>query len=162
MSAAPLEAALRGELVAWKGLPDDLDDAGLATVAGPGSGPQAGRLSGMPVQAREYRGPLGRMLAWFDDDDRVFLIWADKPPFARPAGEILDALGEPEKRLTDRPSRFPGTVQWVWADRGLTAYVAEDEHDIRALALFRPGTVAFYEQWLGAGEGVPYRPRREP
>ena len=161
MSAAPLEAALRGDLAVWRGLPDDLDDDALAAVAGPGEGPSAGRLSGMPVRVREDRGTLGRLRAWFDDDDRAFLIWADAPPFGRPAGEILDELSEPEKRLTDRPSRFPGTVQWVWAERGLTAYVAEDEHDIRALALFRPGTVAFYEQWLGAGEGPPYRPRRE-
>ncbi len=157
-----LDAALRGDLESWQGLPDDVNDEQLAGLANRAAGPGEGRLSGMAVRFRDYEGPLGPLTAWFDDDDRVFLLWADRPPLEPDSAAILDALGEPEKRLTDRPSRFPGTVQWVWAARGLTAYVSEPEREIRALALFRPGTLSFYERWLGASEGVPYRPRRTP
>jgi hypothetical protein len=155
-----LQAVLRGDVASWHGLGDAVADEDLAAIAGPGAGPGEGRLSGMPVRFRSYDGPLGPLQAWFDDDDHVFLLWADRPPLERASAEILAALGEPGKRLTDKPSRFPGTVQWVWADRGLVAYVRDPEDEIRALGLFRPTTTEYYEQWLGASEGLPYRPWR--
>lgn len=155
-----LNAVLRGDVGAWQGLGDEVSDDDLAAIGGgPSAGPGEGRLSGMPVRFRGYDGPLGPLLAWFDDDDHAFLLWADRPPLERPSAEILADLGEPGKRLTDMPSRFPGTVQWLWPDRGLAAYVREDG-EIRALALFRPTTAEYYEQWLGASEGPPYRPYR--
>jgi hypothetical protein len=160
-----LADALRGDLEGWSGLGDDVTPETLSALAeseGPAAG--TGRLSGMPVRFRHYDGPLGPVTAWFDDHDLAFLLWADRPLLVQGGAAALEALGEPEARLDDSPSRFPGTTQWVWPGRGVTLYVQRADaptgsNPVRALALFRPGTLDFYTAWLGADEGPPYLPR---
>ena len=162
-----LADALRGDLAGWRGLGDDVTPDALSALSqtqGPAAG--TGRLSGMPVRFRHYDGPLGPIRAWFDDNDLAFLLWADRPSLVAGGAAVLEALGEPEARLDDAPSRFPGTTQWVWPDRGVTLYVQRADaptgsDPVRALALFRPGTLDFYTAWLGADEGPPYLPRRD-
>jgi hypothetical protein len=154
-----LRKALRGELAGWRGLPEDCTPADLEALSSGGGEPGAGRLSGMPVTFRDYEGHPGLLRVWFDDDDRAFLVWADHPALTRPSEQILSEMGEPDARLDDAPSRIPGAVQWVWASRGVTAYVDLFGDGIRGLALFRPGSVEYYRTWLGADEPLPYRQR---
>jgi hypothetical protein len=164
---AQIAAALRGDLAEWRGLADDVTPGDLSALSeseGPAAGP--GRLSGMPVRFRHYDGPLGPVTAWFDDDDRAFLLWADRPPLHDGGAALLRTLGEPGARLDDNPSRFPGTTQWVWPDRGVALYVRRADaptgsDPVRAMALFRPSALDFYTSWLGADEGPPYLPRHD-
>lgn len=148
-----LRRVLAGDLDGWRGLPPQTDSADLAAVS-QGEGPLGqGRISGMATPFRDYPGHPGLLRGFFDDDDHVYLLWADWPP-----GEAaLEQLGEPEARLEDVASRRPGTVQWVWGDRGTTAYVGSD--GVRGLALFAPTSAEYYRAALGGTEGVPYRPR---
>jgi hypothetical protein len=153
-----LRRALRGELADWEGLPPGTLSADLEALSTGGGIPGPGRLSGMPVIFREYEGHPGLLRAYFDDADEVFLVWADLPRLSRPSEEILAELGEPEGRLDRYESRIPGAFQWVWPGRGLTAYVDQFGDGIRGLALFRPVSLSYYEQWLGADVRPSYGP----
>ncbi len=154
-----LTRAIRGDFGDWQGLPEGTmpdDFAALSEGAGP---PGEGRLAGISAEFRDYPGHPGLLRAWFNDAGAAFLVWADQPALDRDSADVLAELGRPDARLENAPSRIPGTVQWVWADRGVTAYVGDDG-TIRGFALFAPATVDYYESWLGGHEGVPYRPYR--
>jgi hypothetical protein len=157
VSDGALERALTGDLTGWAGLPDGTGPQELAALSDGESAPGQGRIAGQPAVFRDYTGHPGPLRVFFDDAGEAFLVWADWPP----GDGALAPLGPPEAVLDDDPSRFPGTVQHVWGQRGVTAYVADDGA-VRALALFAPASTRYYRSSLGGTEGSPYRPRRTP
>ncbi len=79
--------------------------------------------------------------------DRVSRVDLEEPGGA-PA-DLVAALGAPEAKL---PYRIWGFVQpsgqWVWASRGLAAYVDASGAAIRRVAVFSPTDVATYRREL--------------
>ena len=113
----------------------------------------------MTVNARDYTAGPGRARAFFDDDDHVFLLWIDEP---FPPDQIVlppADLGAPEAELVGVGDRLSGSMQLVWASRGLTLFVSVGQRAILGLALYKPTDVSYYRTWLGASESTPYRPR---
>jgi hypothetical protein len=154
-----LARALRGDFGEWRGLPEGSTPDDFAALSGSEGSSRQGRLGGIEAAIQDYPGHPGLLRVWLDDEGTAFLVWVDQPELARESAGVLAELGAPDARLENAPSRIPGTVQWVWADRGVVAYVSEDG-TIRGLALFAPTTQKYYEEWLGGHEGVPYRPYR--
>jgi hypothetical protein len=153
-----LARALAGDLSGWSGLPSRAAPADFAAVSAGEIASGIGRLAGLPVAYRDYGGYPGLLRVFFDDTGHAFLAWVDWPPGGDGATATAP-LGPVEAVLADAPSRRPGTVQHVWASRGVAAYVADDG-SARGLALFAPASVAEYRANLGGSESVPYRPRR--
>lgn len=154
-----LRRVLAGDLSGWHGLPPSTDAEDFAAVSEGGGVAGEGRLSGMPTVFRDYTGHRGLLRVFFDDDDHAFLVWVDWAPSEADVGTAFAHFDPPDARLDDAPSRHPGTVQWVWGTRGVTAYV-DGWNRVRGLALFAPASVEYYRFALGGGEDVPYRPRR--
>ena len=151
--------ALRGDFADWRGLPEGTMPDDFAALS-EGEGPSGqGRLAGIPVRFRDYEGYPGLFRVWLDDEGAAFLVWVDRPELDRDSAEVLAELGPPEAKLDNAPSRIAATVQWVWGDRGVTAYVGDDGA-IKGFAFFVPAPVEYYESWLGGHESVPYRPYR--
>jgi hypothetical protein len=154
-----LERAMAGEIQAWRGLPDGVTDEDLSAF-GSGGPARATRLSGMTVNARDYTAGRGLARAFFDDDEHAFLLWIDDP--FPPDQTVLPPadLGPPEAELVGVGDRLSGSIQLVWASRGLTLFVSIGRGSILGLALYKPTDVSYYRTWLGASESTPYRPRR--
>jgi hypothetical protein len=153
-----LERAMAGEIHGWRGLPDGVTHEDLAAFGGGGPA-MAARLSGMTVSAHDYTTGAGRTRAFFDDDDHAFLLWIDDP--FPPDQTVLPPadLGAPEAELVGVGDRLSGSMQLVWASRGLTLFVSIGRRAILGLALYKPTDVSYYRTWLGATESTPYRPR---
>lgn len=153
---AALARALDGDASDWTGLGEDVDDEQLArTTHGERNDAGWARLSGMEVPYRDYPG-AGLRRAFFDDADRAFLIWTDGPFDGVDACALHAALGDPQAHHEQTSSRHAGTQQWIWANRGVTAYVFGDE--VVGLALYRQTDVDYYLRWLGGRQTSPYRP----
>jgi len=153
-----LERAMAGEIHGWRGLPDEVTNEDLSAFGGGGPA-RAMRVSGMTVNARDYTAGPGRARAFFDDDDHVFLLWIDDP---FPPDQIVlppADLGAPEAELVGVGDRLSGSMQLVWASRGLTLFVSVGQRAILGFALYKPTDVSYYRTWLGASESTPYRPR---
>ena len=154
-----LRRALHGELASWEGLPERCTPEDFAALSTGSSPPGLGRLAGVSAAFRDYGGHPGLLRVWFDEAEQAILVWVDHPRLSRDSAAVLGELGEADVRLEGRPSRIPGTTQWVWGRRGVTAYV-DWAGEIRGFALFAPATSDYYLKALGGSEGVPYRPRR--
>lgn len=153
-----LERAIAGEIRAWRGLPDDVTNEDLSALGGGGPA-RPTRLSGMTVNARDYTAGPGRVRAFFDDNDHAFLVWIDDPSPPDQTVFVPAELGVPEAELVGVGDRLSGSMQLVWASRGLTLFVSVGRRAILGLALYKPTDVSYYRTWLGASESTPYRPR---
>ena len=154
---AGLAAALHGDVAAWTGLPWGVRDEELSAVLGAGSPARSGRLSGQPVQWRDYPAAVR---AFFDESGVAFLIWVNGLGDPARVNPVPAPLPAPEAELVGEGDRLSGTMQLVWASRGLTGYVTEGERSLVGVALYAPTTVDYYRTWLGAKEPSPYRPWR--
>lgn len=156
-----LRRVLSGDLDGWEGLPESTRPEDFAAVSSGGGAAGEGRISGMPAAFRDYQGHPGPLRVFFDDAGHAFLVWADWLHANEDVNAVFEGFGPPEARLEDGPSRRPGTVQWVWGSRGVTAYV-DGLNQVRGLAFFAPASPGYYRSALGGNEDVPYRPRRSP
>jgi hypothetical protein len=134
-----LAALKRDGVESWRGLPTGCapDELGLTDLdPSPGMADlglrkaffRSGRLDGTEVQV------------WTTTDEReVLMIAIAQPSFG------VEGLGEPEARLDSARGTVPlPASEWVYAGRGLAAFVDPDGVVWRA-TLFRSSTLAEYE-----------------
>lgn len=151
-----------GDWRGWSGLPAGCGHPELAAVFQGGDTVIPGRLSGQPTSLRVYRSAHQKeeINAWFDDDAHAFLLTLDSPATDITADVILQAWGPPQKKLHPLIGLHADAHQWIYASRGFTAFVREPGGDIARVAAYRPSSVEYYEQYLGATDKRHYTPRR--
>lgn len=150
-----------GDLAEWVGLPPDCGPSALSQVFEGGEAAAQGILSNNRAYFRLYRraGNEGMIQAWFDDEDHAFLITIVAPDIKGDVKELLERLGQPEKKLGPLVGHHADAHQWVYAGRGLTLYVREHLGEIARVAVYQPTDVEYYEMYLGATDQKRYRPR---
>lgn len=150
-----------GDWRGWSGLPAGCGPQQLAAVFQGGDTVIPGRLSGQPTPLRIYRSVNQKeeIHAWFDDA-HVFLLTLDSPTTDMAADSILQAWGSPEKKLHPLVGMHADAPQWIYASRGFTVFVRERDGGIARVAAYRPSSVEYYEQYLGATDKKHYVPRR--
>jgi hypothetical protein len=149
-----------GDIAGWSGLPEGCTHADLSQVLAGGESEGNGRLSGFPAHFRMYQAEKQTELiqTWFDTRGRVFLVTFSNPQLSETHQEILRALGEPEAKLEPGVGFHADAHQWIYAARGLTLFVREHLDEIARVAVYRPTTASYYENYLGGHDRRHYLP----
>jgi len=149
--AAAIEHLRALELASWEGLPP-CSEAELASAIDSTSGLE----DSIGTEHRSVK--LRRAIVDLDASLELVLAVTRDPPnelvridvdVARPAAELLDALGPPDARLaySHWGSRV-ATGQWVWATRGLVVYADPSGKTIHHAAVIPPTDVETYRRRL--------------
>lgn len=156
-----LKDLVEGRLADWTGLPEGCGPDDLSKVLEGGEDEGRGQLSSNPAQFRLYQSShtTGLIQAWFDKHKHTFLITIVAPHIEGAVKDLLDKLGEPEKKLDSDVGYHADAHQWIYAKRGLTLYVREHSTEIARVAVYLPTSVEYYIQWLGAKDENKYHPR---
>jgi len=133
----------------WTGLEPGCAKARVAAVFPswlPGIG--AGQIGDRAAQYHmlEIAGYPRPVRAWFDDDI-LLMLDAEYPDPAHVLAGDIEALGEPEARLDcwwDVVSL--ARAEWVFAARGLAAFINPDNRIVLRVLTFPPVSLAEYER----------------
>jgi hypothetical protein len=152
------EAARAGRWTDWPGLPSPLSEDTLARELGLGAGARTdtmlGRRTRVVVEA-------GNARYWLEGND-VILVELVEPPSELPVGELLGALGEPEREGAGRYRKLgASTTEHVYPARGLAvtearSYDGTFEPYVAQVLLFAPTDMAgFVLERGGNDRGYP-------
>lgn len=147
-----------GDVSDWRGLPPGL---AWRKAAMPDEVPEAAMLGDDCEPADLLRiaepsaGATGRV--WLRDD---VVVLVDVPVATeRVPSEMLDLLGEPDRRLDLHYGLLPMPGgEWVYASRGLTLVVASDGTRVVHALGFAPCSANEYERRLRVGFATARRP----
>lgn len=158
MTESTLRRFAAGDFVDWTGLPKGLTPDKLRRLWSGGARQIPGRLSSQPTPLRVYRcdEQQWEIHAWFDNNEELFLLTLDLPTIKGEVADLLCRLGSPDKKLHPLEGYHADAHQWIYATRGLTLFVREHSNEIARVAVYRPCSVAYYEQYLGARDKERY------
>jgi hypothetical protein len=133
----------------WSGLPRDCAISQLAAASRSGMpGVGSGRIGKRAAEFRTFKidGFPHAVRAWFEGDTLLMLDAEYPDPSGTLAAEI-EKLGEPEARLDSWWDVLNlKRAEWVYASRGLAAFINPDNRTVLRLLAFPPASLADYER----------------
>jgi hypothetical protein len=148
-----------GHFEQWTGMTHEWTQKIFESLFGSELNCSNGFLSGKKInkcmlQLKLQRQPLQ---IFTDDIGKIKLLRVEDVRVASSLKDIIQLLGEPEfKRSLIYPDMYSPANQWVYASKGITLYVlnenSESNMPLSAVALYEPTTVDNYLTNLGGKE----------
>ena len=122
------ETAREGRWTDWPGLPEELDEETLARELALAAGPRERTGTMLGRRRRDLVKCEGAR--WWLEGPNVVLVELIDPPSELPPGELLAALGPPERKGAGRHRRIEATTtEHVYPQRGLAVTTAASYDD---------------------------------
>jgi hypothetical protein len=152
-----------GHFERWKSFGSEWTKKNVQELTVPSTGCSTYVLSGrslsrcmLPLKQQSQK-----LQCFADETDRICLLRLEDANMALSLADFTKLLGSPDlKRSLQYPDKYSPAAQWIYASRGITIYVRDENPKISfplaCVSLYEPATVTEYLEKLGGRDTMIY------